>query len=536
MNVFGNKGNNDNLDQTVGLTNLGDQFWNLTPAELVEHAIISGQGMLTDTGALAIETGEFTGRSPKDRYIVCDQKTEDAVWWGDINIKFSPQKFDALYNRMKAYLNGKDVYVRDVLACADDNHRLGIRIVTEYAWSNQFAYNMFLRPTEDELNNFAPEWHIINVPGFQADPDIDGTRQHNFAVINFTKKMIIIGGTGYTGEIKKGIFSVLNFILPHDKNVLSMHCSANTGLDGDTAVFFGLSGTGKTTLSSDPNRRLIGDDEHGWADNTVFNFEGGCYAKTIDLTRESEPQIYDAIRFGAILENIGFKGDSSTPDYTDGSITQNTRVSYPMNHIDNIAIPSVGGAPKNIFFLTCDAFGVLPPISRLNKEQAMYHFMSGYTAKVAGTEMGITDPETTFSACFGAAFLPLHPAKYAELLGKKLEQSNVNVWLVNTGWSGGSYGVGKRMSLKYTRAMITAAMTGKLDNIDYQTQAIFELQIPVSCEGVPSEILNPRDTWDDTSKFDEVANNLANQFVKNFEQYATETSTEILSAAPKVMV
>ena len=536
MNVFGNKGNNANLDQTIGLSNLGDQFWNLTPAELVEHAIISGQGMLTDTGALAIETGEFTGRSPKDRFIVCDEKTENTVWWGDINIKFSPEKFDALYNRMKAYLNGKDTYIRDACACADDTHRLNLRVITEYAWSSQFAYNMFLRPTEDELQNFDPEWHIINVPGFQADPDIDGTRQHNFAVINFTKKMIIIGGTGYTGEIKKGIFSVLNYILPHDKNVLSMHCSANIGADGDTSVFFGLSGTGKTTLSSDPNRRLIGDDEHGWADNTVFNFEGGCYAKTIDLTRESEPQIFDAIRFGAILENIGFDGDTSTPDYTDGSITQNTRVSYPMDQIDNIVTPSAGGAPKNIFFLTCDAFGVLPPISKLTTEQAMYHFMSGYTAKVAGTEMGVTEPETTFSACFGAAFLPLHPAKYAELLGEKLEKSNVNVWLVNTGWSGGSYGVGKRMSLKHTRAMITAAMTGKLDASEYQTQAVFELQIPTSCEGVPSEILNPRETWSDTSQFDEVANNLANQFVKNFEQYAAETSKAILSAAPKVMV
>jgi len=535
MNVFGKKGNNANLDQSIGLKNLGNQFWNLSPAELVEDTILSGQGMLTDTGAIAIETGEFTGRSPKDRFVVCDEKTEDAVWWGDINIKFTPEKFDALYNRMKAYLNGKDMYVRDAYACADDNHRLNLRVVTELPWSNMFAYNMFLRPTDDEVQNFNPEWHIVCAPGFIADPEIDGTRQHNFAVINFTKKMIIIGGTGYTGEIKKGIFSVLNFILPHEKNVLSMHCSANIGADGDTAVFFGLSGTGKTTLSSDPNRRLIGDDEHGWADDTVFNFEGGCYAKTIDLSRDKEPQIFDAIKFGAILENIGFEGDSSTPDYTDGSITQNTRVSYPIHHIDNIMTPSIGGAPKNIFFLTADAFGVLPPISKLTTEQAMYHFMSGYTAKVAGTEMGVTEPQPSFSACFGAAFLPLHPAKYAELLGKKLDGSGVNVWLINTGWSGGSYGVGERMSLKYTRAMITAAMTGQLDNVDYQTQPIFELAIPTSCEGVPSEILNPKDTWADKAKFDEVANSLANQFVNNFEQYAAETSEAILSAAPKVM-
>ena len=536
MNVFGKRGNNTNLDESIGLKHLGNQFWNLTPSELMEDAILNGQGILTESGAIAIETGEFTGRSPKDRFVVCDEKTEDAVWWGDINIKFTPEKFDALYNRMKAYLNGKDVYVRDAYACADDNFRLNLRVVTELPWSNQFAYNMFLRPTDEEIENFDPEWHVINAPGFMADPEIDGTRQHNFAVINFTKKMIIIGGTGYTGEIKKGIFSVLNFILPHEKNVLSMHCSANIGEDGDTAVFFGLSGTGKTTLSSDPNRRLIGDDEHGWSNDTVFNFEGGCYAKTIDLSAEKEPQIYNAIKYGAILENIGFIDGTSTPDYTDGSITQNTRVSYPIHHIDNIVTPSIGSSPKNIFFLTADAFGVLPPISKLTKEQAMYHFMSGYTAKVAGTEMGVTEPQTTFSACFGAAFLPLHPAKYAELLGEKLDGTDINVWLINTGWSGGSYGVGSRMKLSYTRAMITAAMNGKLDNVEYQTQPIFELQIPTSCEGVPSEILNPKDTWADKAAFDETANNLAAQFVKNFEKFEAETSEAILSAAPKVMV
>ncbi len=311
MNVFGIKGEKADLEASIGLKNLGNQFWNLTPSELVEDTIINGQGVLSDTGAIAIETGEFTGRSPKDRFIVCDEKTEDAVWWGDINMKFSSEKFDALYNRMKAYLNGKDVYVRDAYACADDDFRLNLRVINEYPWSNMFAYNMFLRPTVEEVQNFDAEWHIVNAPGFLADPEIDGTRQHNFAVINFTKKMIIIGGTGYTGEIKKGIFSVLNFILPHEKNVLSMHCSANVGEQGDTAIFFGLSGTGKTTLSSDPNRRLIGDDEHGWTGNTVFNFEGGCYAKTIDLSREKEPQIYDAIKFGSILENIGFKEGSA---------------------------------------------------------------------------------------------------------------------------------------------------------------------------------------------------------------------------------
>ena len=537
MNIFGNHGKNTDLNESIGLKNLGNQFWNLSPAELVEDTILNGQGVLTNTGALAIETGEFTGRSPKDRFVVCDEKTENSVWWGDVNIKFTPEKFDALYNRMKAYLNGKDVYVRDAYACADTDFKLNIRVVTEFSWSNMFAYNMFLRPTEEEITTFLPDWHIVCAPGFMADPTIDGTRQHNFAILNFTKKMILIGGTGYTGEIKKGIFSVLNYILPHEKNVLSMHCSANIGNEEhDTAVFFGLSGTGKTTLSSDENRRLIGDDEHGWADKTVFNFEGGCYAKTIDLSREKEPQIYDAIKFGAILENIGFKGESSEPDYTDGSITENTRVSYPINYIDNIAEPSIGNAPKNIFFLTADAFGVIPPISRLTKEQAMYHFMSGYTAKVAGTEVGIHEPTTTFSACFGAAFLPLHPAKYAKLLGDKLHGTDIKVWLINTGWTGGSYGVGSRMKLSYTRAMITAALTGKLDNVTYETLPVFDLAMPTSCEGVPSEILNPRATWADKNAYDTTASNLAEKFVKNFEKFAAETDESILAAAPKALV
>ena len=534
MNDFGKRGNNANLNDSIGLTNLGNVFWNLTPAELVEDTIISGQGVLTDTGAIAIETGEFTGRSPKDRFVVFDEKTENTVWWGDVNIKFSKEKFKSLYSRMQAYLTDKDIYVRDAYACADESHRLNIRVVSEFPWSNMFCYNMFLRPTDTEIENFTPDWHIVCVPGFKADPAVDGTRQHNFAILNFTKKMILIGGTGYTGEMKKGIFSVLNYLLPHEKNVLSMHCSANIGKDGDTAIFFGLSGTGKTTLSSDPNRQLIGDDEHGWSDNTVFNFEGGCYAKTIDLSREKEPQIFDAIKFGAILENIGFVDATSTPDYMDGSITENTRVSYPIDFIDNTVNPSIGSTPKNIFFLTADAFGVLPPISRLTKEQAMYHFMSGYTAKVAGTEMGITEPTTTFSACFGKAFLPLHPAKYAKLLGEKLEGTDIKVWLINTGWTGGSYGVGSRMKLSYTRQMITAALEGKLNDVAYDTLPVFDLAIPTSCEGVPAEILNPRATWADKNAYDDTANNLAGQFVKNFEQYASETSTDILAAAPKV--
>lgn len=535
MELFKKFGKHNDLKSSIGLSGLGQQFWNLSPSELIEDCVITGDGMLTDTGALAIDTGEFTGRSPKDRFIVRDEITEKAVWWGDVNIGFSSERFDALYTRMKSFLVEKDVYVRDTYACADEKFRLNIRVVSEFAWSNLFAYNMFLRPTNDEIQNFIPDWYIVCIPSFKADPAIDGTRQHNFAVLNFTKKMILIGGTGYTGEIKKGIFSALNFLLPHEKNVLSMHCSANIGQNGDTAIFFGLSGTGKTTLSSDPNRRLIGDDEHGWSDNTVFNFEGGCYAKTIDLTREKEPQIYDAIKFGALLENIGFENESSTPDYTDNTITENTRVSYPINFIDNIAVPSIGAAPKNIFFLTADAFGVLPPISKLSKAQAMYHFMSGYTAKVAGTEVGVTEPTTTFSAGFGAAFLPLHPAKYAKLLGEKLDSANINVWLLNTGWSGGSYGVGSRMKLSYTRAMITAALTGKLDGVHFEVLPVFDLAFPSSCDGVPSELLNPRNTWSDKDQYDRTANGLAAKFVKNFEKFAVGTSSDILAASPKVL-
>lgn len=537
MNEFGKRGSNTNLKADIGLENLGNVYWNLSPAELVEDTILTGEGVLTDTGAIAIETGKFTGRSPQDRFIVCDQNTENTVWWGDINKKFDPDKFDALYNRMKAYLTGRDVYVRDSYACADDDYRLNIRVVTELPWSNMFASNMFLRPTDEEIENFTPEWNIVCAPNFLADPELDGTRQQNYAIINFTKKMIIIGGTGYTGEIKKGIFSVLNYVLPHEKNVLSMHCSANVGEDGDTAIFFGLSGTGKTTLSSDPNRRLIGDDEHGWANNgSVFNFEGGCYAKTINLSQEKEPQIWDAIKFGAILENIGFYPGTTTPNYDDDHITQNTRVSYPIDHIDNIMVPSRGSNPKNIFFLTCDAFGVLPPISKLTPGQAMYHFISGYTAKVAGTEAGITEPQTVFSACFGAPFLPLHPTKYAEMLGKKMSESDVNVWLINTGWSGGEYGTGSRIKLKYTRAMITAALEGKLDDQAYNTDEIFGLRMPSSCPDVPDEILNPKNTWEDKSAFDAKANELARSFVKNFQAFESNASDEIMSAAPKVMV
>lgn len=534
MNEYGIKANGATLD-SIGLGNVADAYWNLTPADLVEETLLRGEGMLTDNGALAIETGEFTGRSPKDKFLVKDAITKDTVWWGDVNIPFEADKFDKLYDRVTAYLAGKDVYVRDAYACADPRYRLNIRVVTEFPWSNLFANNLFLRPTTEEIMNIAPDWHIVCAPGFRANPAIDGTRQHNFAILNLTRKVILIGGTGYTGEIKKGIFTLLNYILPQEKGVLSMHCSANVGKNNDTAIFFGLSGTGKTTLSADPNRGLIGDDEHGWADDSVFNFEGGCYAKCIDLTAEKEPEIWNAIKFGALVENVDFKEGTRTVDYCSTSKTENTRVAYPINHIHNAVEPSIAQAPKNIFFLTADAFGVLPPISKLTTEQAMYHFISGYTAKVAGTEMGITEPQTTFSACFGKAFLPLHPGKYAELLGKKLKANpDINVWLVNTGWTGGSYGVGSRIKLAYTRALITAALEGNLNGVEYGETPFFKLRFPKSCPGVPAEILEPRNTWKDKEAFSETASKLAGQFVKNFEQYASGVSKDILDAAPRL--
>ncbi len=534
MKVIGTKNPTSDLSK-VGIEATKTAYWNLSPEELVEETIKRGQGVISKAGAICVETGEFTGRSPKDRFIVKDDITRANVDWGDINIGIDPERFDQLHGKICDYFTGKDVFVRDAYACADDNYRLTLRLVSEYPWSNQFANNMFLRPTKEEIQNFDPEWTILCAPGLMADASVDGTRQHNFAIINFTKKTIIIGGTGYTGEIKKGIFSVLNYVLPKNENVLSMHCSANVGKKEDTAIFFGLSGTGKTTLSADPNRFLIGDDEHGWSNKGVFNFEGGCYAKCIDLTEEKEPDIYKAIKHGAILENIRFKEGTREPDFEDTSITQNTRVSYPIYHINNALPVSKAGHPKNVFFLTCDAFGVLPPISKLTAGQAMFHFISGYTAKVAGTEAGVNEPQETFSACFGAPFLPLHPTYYAEMLGKKMKEHNVNVWLVNTGWSGGPYGVGSRMSLKYTRSMISAALDGQLNDVTYNTHNIFGLMMPTTCPNVPDKVLNPKDTWSDPKEYDKKANELASSFNTNFEKFADKASKEILDAAPKIV-
>ncbi|MEL7121979.1 MAG: phosphoenolpyruvate carboxykinase (ATP) [Bacteroidota bacterium] len=535
MLKFGIKNPSADLSE-YGISDVKQTFWNLSPEELTEETINRGQGTVADSGALLVMTGEFTGRSPKDRFVVKDENTANSVDWNNINMAFEPEKFDALYDKVANYFSGKDVFIRDAYACADEQYRLNLRLVSEYPWSNQFAYNMFLRPTEEEVKSFEPEWVILNAPGFMADAEIDGTRQHNFAIVNFTKKRIIIGGTGYTGEIKKGIFSVLNYILPKEREVLSMHCSANMGKDGDVAIFFGLSGTGKTTLSADPNRGLIGDDEHGWSENGVFNFEGGCYAKTIDLSAEKEPEIFAAIKHGAILENLIYHENTRNVDFHNTEITQNTRVSYPIHHIDNALTPSKGGHPKNIFFLTCDAFGVLPPISKLTPEQAMYYFISGYTAKVAGTEAGVVDPEATFSACFGAPFLPLHATFYAEMLGQKMQEYNTNVWLVNTGWTGGAFGTGNRIKLRYTRAMITAALESQLDNVTYTEHEVFGLNMPTTCPNVPDEVLNPRNTWMDANEYDNKANFLANLFVENFRKFEDKASEAILAASPKLLV
>jgi len=531
MHYNGFKGTNDSLSY-LGLEN-SEVYWNLTPSELIELTVKNNQGKLTDTGALAIDTGEFTGRSPKDRFIVKDDITADSVDWGLVNLAFDAAKFDQIQAKMQQYVEGKTLFARNCFACSNPEHRLNVRVVTEFPWQNMFASNMFIRPTKAELENFEPDWTVMSIPSFMADAVVDGTRQHNFAIINFTKKLILIGGTAYTGEIKKGIFSVLNFELPSYKGILPMHCSSNVGNNNDTAIFFGLSGTGKTTLSTDENRNLIGDDEHGWADNNVFNFEGGCYAKTIDLSAEKEPQIFSAIRHGAMVENIVFKNNSREVDYTDSSKTQNTRVSYPIHHVDRIQASQMGSAPKNIFFLTADAFGVLPPISKLSSSQAMYHFISGYTAKVAGTEEGVTEPQATFSACFGAPFLPLHPTHYAKMLGAKIDADpNINVWLINTGWTGGSFGVGNRMKLKYTRAMINAALDGSLNLVEFIKEDFFGLSIPTTCPNVDDTVLNPINTWTDKDAYKATANELAHKFNNNFKQFEAKASNAILEAAP----
>jgi len=509
--------------------------WNFSFEELQKITVAKGMGKETNNGTLAIDTGKFKGRSPQDRFIVKDDYTNDKVWWGKVNKPISPENFNRLYDEVANYLSGKEIYARDAAVCADPKYKTNVRTIAEYPWSNMFTINMFLRLEDNELENFEEDWLVLCAPEYEClDPKGYGIRQGNFSILNFTKKIALVGGSGYTGEIKKGIFSALNMILPTDKNVLPMHCSANVGDDGDTAIFFGLSGTGKTTLSADPSRKLIGDDEHGWtAENRIFNFEGGCYAKAIDLSEENEPDIYRAIKPGALLENI-VMDENGVVDYTDVSLTQNTRVSYPIYHIDNIQVPSYGDNPKNIFFLTADAFGVLPPVSKLTPGQAAYHFISGYTAKVAGTEEGVTEPVPSFSACFGAPFMPLHPTVYAEMLSKKMQDAGVNVWLINTGWSGGPYGVGSRIKLKYTRAMIAAILNGDLDNVDYEEHPIFGLQMPKYCPNVPTEILDPMNTWLQKGGYIKSAIQLAHYFHINFEKFESLASEEIMNGGPLI--
>ena len=534
MKSFGYKNLNVDIN-AIGLS-ATTIYWNLSPAALIEHSISSNQGVLASSGALKINTGKFTGPSPKDRYIVEDEITSEQVDWGQINQPITTEQFDSLYGQVITHLDGQGkIYARDAYACSSLNYRLNIRVYAEQPWQSLFVYNMFLRPTKKEVTSIDPDWEIYVASGLQVDAEKEGLRQSNFAVINFTKKKIIIGGTAYTGEIKKGIFSVLNFLLPTKHDVLSMHCSANVGKKGDTALFFGLSGTGKTTLSTDADRKLIGDDEHGWASSSVFNFEGGCYAKTINLSETKEPQIHKAIKFGAMLENVGFYDEANRfVDFSDSHITQNTRVSYPIDHIDNIVYNSRGEIPENVFFLTCDAFGVLPPISKLTTAQAMYHFLSGYTAKIAGTEAGINEPEATFSACFGLPFLPLKPTVYADLLGQKIKAGEerlgkpINVWLINTGWTGGPFGQGARMELSYTRAMIKAALSGALDDVEFQKEPFFGLQVPRACPDVPNALLFPRDTWPNEQEYDEQAQKLVDLFKKNFDQYHAFASEELV--------
>ncbi|WP_299366117.1 phosphoenolpyruvate carboxykinase (ATP) [Winogradskyella sp.] len=533
--------NHTSSTKTISLEKYGIKnakiHYQLQPKELQAITVEKGIGKETLNGTLAINTGKFTGRSPEDRFLVKDDYTEDRIWWGKSNKAISPDNFDFLQSEIENYLSGKEVFVRDGYVCADPKYKMNVRTITEYPWSNMFIYNMFLRPEEDELNGFEEEWLVLCAPGYECpNHEAHGLRQGNFSILNFTKKIALVAGSAYTGEMKKGIFTALNFILPVERSVLPMHCSANVGEDGETAIFFGLSGTGKTTLSTDPDRQLIGDDEHGWtAENTIFNFEGGCYAKVIDLSEEKEPDIYRAIRPGAILENVVFK-DNGEVDYLDSTITQNTRVSYPIYHIDNIKTPSYAANPKNIFFLTADAFGVLPPISKLTPAQAAYHFISGYTAKVAGTEAGVVEPQPSFSACFGAPFMPLHPAKYADMLSKKMKEAGVNVWLVNTGWTGGPYGVGTRMKLKYTRAMITAALSGQLSNYtyeDYHIHSVFGVAQPRTCPGVPTEVLSPRATWNDDKAYYDMAFKLSNAFRENFKQFESGASEEVRRGGPQ---
>ncbi len=515
-----------------GIVNAGTVYWNLPAPSLYEQAIRRGEGQIAMQGPLVTRTGKHTGRAPHDRFIVREPSSEDKIAWGAVNKPFEPEDFDRMHRRVLAYLQNRDLFVQDCFVGASKGYRRSVRVVSERAWHSLFAQNMFIRPELDELPGMQPEFTIIQVPEMRAEPEFDGTHSDAFILVNFEKRLVLVGGTAYAGEVKKSVFGFMNYILPQD-GVLSMHSSANVGPGGDSAVYFGLSGTGKTTLSADPARTLIGDDEHGWSDDGIFNFEGGCYAKVIRLSPETEPEIYATTRrFGTIIENVVMDDTTRILDLDDASFTENTRAAYPITHIPNASLSGTAGHPSDIIMLTCDAFGVLPPISKLNSAQAMYHFLSGYTAKVAGTEQGVTEPEATFSTCFGAPFMPLHPTVYAKLLGEKIAKHEVRVWLVNTGWSGGPYGVGARMKLPYTRSMLHAALDGRLDTVSYGRDSVFGVDVPSECPDVPSEVLTPRSTWKDSSAYEVKARELAGRFNANFKNYEQHVSADVRATAP----
>ena len=518
-----------------GIKNPGTVYWNLTTSMLYEHVTRRDEGKIAHLGPLVVQTGGHTGRSPNDRFVVKEPGSESQIWWGKVNRPFSQENFDYLYRKMLAYVQNRDIYVFDGYVGANPKFRMPVRIITEYAWHNLFARNMFIRELDPEkLRNHVPQFTVIDMPRLKAEPEQDGTNSQTFILVDFGRRLVLIGGTEYAGEIKKSIFTAMNYFMPQ-QGVMSMHCSANFGKDrDDVALFFGLSGTGKTTLSSDPSRTLIGDDEHGWSDEGVFNYEGGCYAKVIRLDPKGEPEIYETTRkFGTILENVILDNSTRRVDLDDGSLTENTRSSYPISHVANAVRDGMGGHPNNVFFLTADAFGVLPPIARLTNEQAMYHFLSGYTAKVAGTERGVTEPQPNFSTCFGAPFMPLRPSTYAELLGDKIKKHGAKVWLINTGWTGGPYGVGNRMKLAHTRRMIAAALNGELDDVPMIEEPFFGLSVPQAMQDVPSEVLNPRNTWSDPEAYDAQAQRLVGMFKENFKQFEENVSEEIKAAGPR---
>lgn len=520
--------------EKLGIINTGKVHRNLSSTELVEIAVSKGEGKLSKTGALVVTTGKYTGRSPEDKFIVDTPGIHDSIAWGKVNRPIEKEKFNAIYGKLISYLQNREIFIFDGLAGADPVCRKKFRIINELASQNLFIHQLLIRPTAEELASYhMQDFTIIAAPGFKCNPKIDGTHSEAAIILDYEAKIGIICGSQYSGEIKKSVFCVMNYLMPK-QDVLPMHCSANIDpVTGKTAIFFGLSGTGKTTLSTDPNRKLIGDDEHGWSNHGIFNFEGGCYAKCIDLKEKYEPEIFHAIKFGSLVENVIMDPNTRELDFKDRTLTENTRVGYPINYIDNAQIPGVGGIPSVVIFLTADAFGVLPPISRLDQNAAMYHFITGFTSKLAGTERGVTEPQPTFSTCFGEPFMPLDPSVYAKMLGEKIERYNTKVYLINTGWSGGPYGIGKRMNLKYTRAMVTAALNGELDSVEYIHDETFNVDVPQSCPGVPSEIMNPADTWDNKEAYDVYAKKLAKMFKENFENKYPNMPENIVNAGPK---